>query len=134
MLYITGKLEGGWLKPRSSGAGDNPRIGLDTGEGTMNRREFGYLWAPKGQPATAMTDPVAVTYTDANGGETTKSRFTTVVFHNPDGEKFTLRQGDEVTFACYYNKRYDDLVFTSVVLVTPAEQSAEAVVDEEVPA
>lgn len=131
MLYISGTLEGGWLKPRSSGAGVNPRIGVRTGVEVMNALEFGYLWAAKGVTPTRMEDQRTVEYTNADGSVSTKTRFTTVRFTNPDGEEFVIREGDVVHLEGYWNRRYDDLVFTRVVSVEPAERED---AEQEVPA
>lgn len=126
MLYVSGTLEGGWLKPRSSGGGVNPRIGIRTGDGVMNALEFGYLWAAKGVAPTRMEDERSVEYPNADGTVTVKSRFTTVHFTNPDGTEFTVREGDVVHFEAYWNRRYDDLVFTRLVLVEPAADAERA--------
>jgi hypothetical protein len=122
MFYISGTLEGGWLKARATGGGSNPRIGVRTGDDVMNAMEFGYLWAAKGVSATRMEDERVEEYQAPDGSVTRKPRFTTVHFTNADGTEFTMHEGDEVHFEGYWNRRYNDLVFTRVVEVRAAER------------
>lgn len=97
----------------------------------MNALEFGYLWAAKGVTPTRMSEERTVEYTAQDGTVSRKSRFTVVEFTNPDGTEFTVREGDVVHFEAYWNRRYDDLVFTRIISVEPAAVEA---AEQEVPA
>lgn len=126
MFYVTGIVQGGWMKAKSSEDGFNPRIGLDTGADSVSRNEFGYFWSAKEVPNTKMSEPRSVEYKAEDGTVHSKERFTVIEFVNPDGEKFVIREGDELTVTAYYNKRYKDLVFMEVVEHKPAARETQA--------
>jgi hypothetical protein len=126
MYVIEGILTWAGQAPKSSGDGSNPRVGIDTGEASRNRREFGYFWGAD------MTGPVQSRLIDENGVETTKTRFT--VLHAPlldaDGEvtgTVDIPEGSRVRALAYWNKRYNGHVITSMELVASVDDPIDLV-------
>lgn len=129
MYVIEGILTWAGQAPKSSGDGSNPRVGIDTGEQSRNRREFAYFWGAD------MSEPVQSRIIDEHGTETVKTRFT--VLHAPvvdaDGETtgtVAIPEGSRVRAFAYWNKRYNGHVVTSMELVASVDDPIDLVPTE----